>query len=67
MFKQSGVIPERVRNGKIEVLLITNRRRQHWVIPKGGISKAMTPPNSAANAAGEQIKNVLKETIHVSC
>lgn len=54
VFKQSGVIPYRVRNGELEVLLITNRRCQHWVIPKGGISKAMTPPDSAAKEAWEE-------------
>lgn len=54
VFKQSGVIPYRVRNGKIEVLLITNRRRQHWVIPKGGIKRAMSSPDSAAKEAWEE-------------
>jgi 8-oxo-dGTP pyrophosphatase MutT (NUDIX family) len=54
VFKQSGVIPYRVRNGKIEVLLITSRKGQHWVIPKGGISKAMSPPDSAAKEAWEE-------------
>ena len=54
VFQQSGVIPYRVRNGEIEVLLITNRRRQNWVIPKGGISKAMTPPDSAVKEAWEE-------------
>jgi 8-oxo-dGTP pyrophosphatase MutT (NUDIX family) len=54
VFKQSGVIPYRVRNGKIEVLLITNRRRQHWLIPKGGIKRAMGSPDSAAKEAWEE-------------
>lgn len=54
VFKQSGVIPYRIRNGEVEVLLVTNRRRQHWVIPKGGISKSMTPPHSAAKEAWEE-------------
>ncbi len=54
VFKQSGVIPYRVKNGKVEVLLITSRRRQDWVIPKGGISKAMAPPDSAAKEAWEE-------------
>lgn len=54
VFKQSGVIPYRVKNGKIEVLLVTNRRRQHWVIPKGGIKRAMTSPDSAAKEAWEE-------------
>ncbi len=53
-FKQSGVIPYRVQNGKIEILLITSRDRQKWVIPKGGISNGMTPPASAAKEAWEE-------------
>jgi 8-oxo-dGTP pyrophosphatase MutT (NUDIX family) len=52
--KQSGVIPYRVRDGKIEVLLITTRKRQSWVIPKGGVCKGMTPPDSAAKEAWEE-------------
>ncbi len=53
-FKQSGVIPYRVKNGKIEILLITSRDRQKWVIPKGGISNGMSPPASAAKEAWEE-------------
>ena len=52
--QQSGVIPYRVRNGRIEVLLITNHQRQQWVIPKGGIKRALTPPDSAAQEAWEE-------------
>lgn len=54
VFKQSGVIPYRVNNGKIEVLLITSRDQQHWVIPKGGICQGMSPPDSAAKEAWEE-------------
>lgn len=54
VFKQSGVIPYRVQNGQIEVLLLTSRQRQHWGIPKGGLSKAMTPSESAAKEAWEE-------------
>ena len=54
VLKQSGVIPYRVRNGKIEVLLITTRNRQDWVVPKGGISNGMSPPESAAKEAWEE-------------
>lgn len=54
VFQQSGVIPYRVNNGKIEVLLISTRKRQRWAIPKGGISKAMTPIDSAALEAWEE-------------
>ncbi len=54
VFKQSGVIPYRVRDGKIEVLLITTRDHQHWVIPKGSISNGMSPSDSAAKEAWEE-------------
>src|SRR6476660_4350906 len=54
VFKQSGVIPYRVNNGKIEILLITTRNFQHWVIPKGDIPNGMSPPASAAKEAWEE-------------
>lgn len=54
IYKQSGVIPYRIRNGKIQVLLISSRKSQKWVIPKGGICKGMTPPDSAAKEAWEE-------------
>lgn len=51
--QQSGVIPYRISDGRIEVLLITTRRQQ-WVIPKGGIKTAMTPVDSAVQEAWEE-------------
>lgn len=54
VFKQSGVIPYRVNNGKVEILLITTRNFQHWVIPKGDIPNGMSPPASAAKEAWEE-------------
>ncbi|WP_071189844.1 NUDIX hydrolase [Trichormus sp. NMC-1] len=54
VLKQSGVIPYRVRDGKFEILLITTRKRQSWVIPKGGVCKGMSPYDSAAKEAWEE-------------
>ncbi|BAY79797.1 NUDIX hydrolase (plasmid) [Nostoc linckia NIES-25] len=54
VFQQSGVIPYRVNNGKVEILLITTRNQQHWVIPKGDIPSGMSPPDSAAKEAWEE-------------
>lgn len=54
ILKQSGVIPYRLQDGKLEVLLITNRKHQKWVLPKGGIVTGMTPPDSAAKEAWEE-------------
>ncbi len=54
MFHQSGVIPYRLRDGNIEVLLITSSRRKRWGIPKGWIELWMTAANSAAKEAREE-------------
>lgn len=54
VFQQSGVIPYRVKNGNIEVLLITSRNSQNWGIPKGGVTDGMSPAASAAKEAWEE-------------
>ncbi len=51
MIKQSGVIPYRIRNEKIEVLLITTSSGLNWIIPKGNISNGMSLQDSAASYA----------------
>ncbi len=53
-FKQSAVIPYRIKAEKIEVLLITSRKRKRWVIPKGVIEPLMSPQESAASEAWEE-------------
>ncbi len=54
VLKQSGVVPYRIHNGTTEVLLITSRNSQNWVVPKGGIINKMTPHDSAAKEAWEE-------------
>ncbi|MDB9537474.1 NUDIX hydrolase [Dolichospermum planctonicum CS-1226] len=54
VLQQSGVIPYRIIQGKVEILLITTRKRQGWVIPKGGLCKGMSPHESAAKEAWEE-------------
>ncbi len=66
MYNQSGVIPFRVLNGKIQVLLITSRRRKKWIFPKGIIEPGMTPQESAAREALQEagvIGQVFAESI----
>ncbi|MBD1900338.1 NUDIX hydrolase [Trichocoleus sp. DQ-A3] len=53
-YAQSAVIPYRIKNGKIEVLLITSSTGKRWVIPKGMIEPFMTPQTSAAKEAWEE-------------
>ena len=54
VLQQSGVIPYRIIAGKVEILLITTRKRQGWVILKGGLCKGMSPHESAAKEAWEE-------------
>ena len=51
---QSGVIPYRIQDGQIEVMLITSSASKRWVIPKGLIEPDMTPQDSAAKEAWEE-------------
>jgi 8-oxo-dGTP pyrophosphatase MutT (NUDIX family) len=54
LIEQSGVIPYRFKDGKLEVLLITSRRQKRWVIPKGLVPWRMTARDSAAREAWEE-------------
>ena len=53
-FQQSGVIPYRKKNGKLEVLLITSIRKKRWIIPKGFIEYQLSPFHSAKKEAFEE-------------
>jgi phosphohistidine phosphatase len=53
-YRQSGVIPYRVRDGAVEVALVTSRSGKRWVIPKGVIDPGETAPSSAAREAEEE-------------
>lgn len=53
-YNQSAVIPCRLRKGRIEVLLITSRRRKRWIIPKGVVEPGLDARQSAAKEALEE-------------
>ncbi len=52
--EQSAVIPYRINNREIEILLITSMRQKKWIIPKGIIETNMTAKESAAKEALEE-------------
>lgn len=52
--EQSAVIPYHLKDGEIEVILITSIKRKRWIIPKGIIEPGMTPQESAAQEAYEE-------------
>ncbi|MDX8347309.1 NUDIX hydrolase [Cognatiyoonia sp. IB215446] len=44
----------RVKNGRLEICLITSRTRKRWIIPKGWPMHKQTPANAAATEAFEE-------------
>jgi 8-oxo-dGTP pyrophosphatase MutT (NUDIX family) len=54
MYRQSAVLPYRIRDGDLEVLLVTSRKGTRWVLPKGVVEPELTPPESAAKEALEE-------------
>ncbi|MGD2137191.1 MAG: NUDIX hydrolase [Gammaproteobacteria bacterium] len=53
-YYQSGVIPFRKRNGKLELLMVTSTRKKRWVIPKGVKERHLSPKESAIKEAWEE-------------
>jgi 8-oxo-dGTP pyrophosphatase MutT (NUDIX family) len=53
-FTQSGVLPYRRRDSKIEVLLITSIRKKKWIIPKGYVEFNLSHFESAKKEAYEE-------------
>lgn len=51
---QFGALCYRMVRGKPEVLLITSRRRQRWIVPKGWPMDGKTPSESAEIEAWEE-------------
>lgn len=49
-----AALPYRVREGIIEVLLITRRGRAGWIIPKGKVDRELGPEESARREAIEE-------------
>ena len=53
-FHQTGVLPYRQREGRVEVLLITSRTRGRWIIPKGNLEPDRTIRDVARAEAYEE-------------
>jgi ADP-ribose pyrophosphatase YjhB (NUDIX family) len=52
--KHSCVIPYRIENGSIELLLITSIKKQKWIFPKGFIEFNLSAFESAKKEAYEE-------------
>ena len=63
-YTQSSVIPYRVRDGKVEILVIASSKKHHLVVPKGIKDPGLSPRESAAKEAREEagIEGEIAET-----
>ncbi len=53
-YKQSSVIPYRIINNKIEVLIISSRKKKKWIFPKGIVELDLSARESAIKEAFEE-------------
>ena len=53
-YTQSSVIPWRIKNGEVEILVILSSKKKHWVVPKGIWEPGLTARESAAKEALEE-------------
>ncbi len=53
-YSQSAVIPYRIRNDRVEILIITSSRNKHWIVPKGVVDIGLSAQESAAKEAFEE-------------
>ncbi len=51
---QFAALCYRVRRGKVQVLLVTSRKRGRWIVPKGWPMDARTPAEAVAQEAWEE-------------
>ena len=54
LYIQSGIIPFRRMDDHIEVLLITNKKKDKWGIPKGLVEDGLSASESAQKEAFEE-------------
>lgn len=52
--KRVGALPWRVKEGELEVMLVTSRRRGRWILPKGKARRSEEPWMAAAREAAEE-------------
>jgi len=54
VLRQAGVIPYRVADAKVELLLVTSRGSGRWIIPKGNVASGSTVITAAEAEAFEE-------------
>ena len=53
-YNQSSVVPYRILNDQLEILLIRSRKNTKWIVPKGIVELGLSPMESAKKEALEE-------------
>jgi len=53
-YRQSAVIPYRIHNNKLQIMLVGSSKRNHWVVPKGIHEPGLSAQKSAEREAFEE-------------
>ncbi len=63
-YTQSSVIPYRIHDGRVEILLVRSSKGKHWVVPKGIADPGHSLQSSAAKEAREEagVEGVVDDT-----
>lgn len=63
LYLQSGVLPYRKKGDNLEILIITNKKRDKWSIPKGLVDSQYSSSDSALKEAYEEagIKGLIRK------
>ncbi|WP_225421056.1 NUDIX hydrolase [Sphingomonas parva] len=54
MAVQFGVVPVRIAEGEVRILLVTSRDTRRWVVPRGNPIPNLSPEQTAAQEAFEE-------------
>lgn len=62
-YTQSALIPYRIKDSNLQILIIRSSGNKHWVLPKGIVDPGLTPQASAQKEAWEEagVTGVLDE------
>jgi phosphohistidine phosphatase len=53
-YTQSSVVPYRIHDGQLQVMVVRSSSNRHWVVPKGIADPGITPQESALKEAREE-------------
>lgn len=53
-YSQSAIVPYRMHQGRLEIMIVSSSNNKHWLIPKGIVEPGMSAEESACKEAYEE-------------